>query len=97
MFGPENLPPLEAFALGCPVICARYDGATDQLGEAALYFSPYNAVELADCLRKLNASGLRDRLLKAGAEIARARTPQKYVEGIFRLLDEFQTVRRCWH
>jgi glycosyltransferase involved in cell wall biosynthesis len=26
-FGPENLPPLEAFALGCPVIAARVDGA----------------------------------------------------------------------
>ena len=32
-FGPENLPPLEAFGLGCPVIAADVPGASEQLAE----------------------------------------------------------------
>ena len=35
-FGPENLPPLEAYALGCPVVASDVPGAREQLGEAAL-------------------------------------------------------------
>jgi glycosyltransferase involved in cell wall biosynthesis len=35
-FGAENLPPLEAFALGCPVIAADMPGAREQLGDAAI-------------------------------------------------------------
>ncbi len=35
-FGPENLPPLEAFALGCPVIASNVEGAQEQLGDAAV-------------------------------------------------------------
>ena len=41
-FGPDNLPPLEAFALGCPVIASRVSGAEEQLGDAALLVDPKN-------------------------------------------------------
>ena len=34
-FGPENLPPLEAFALGCPVIASDVSGARDKCGPVA--------------------------------------------------------------
>lgn len=37
LFGPENLPPLEAMCLGCPVLISDYPGAKEQLGEAARY------------------------------------------------------------
>ena len=42
-FGPENLPPLEAFALGCPVVQADVPGAREQLGDAALLVPPTDA------------------------------------------------------
>ncbi|HLF30200.1 MAG TPA: glycosyltransferase family 1 protein [Xanthomonadales bacterium] len=35
-FGPDNLPPLEAFSLGCPVLAGRIEGVEEQLGNAAL-------------------------------------------------------------
>ena len=34
--GPENLPPLEAFSLGCPVIANSIPGAVEQLGDNAI-------------------------------------------------------------
>ena len=46
-FGPENLPPLEAFALGCPVIASDVSGAREQLGDAALFVDPRNPIEIA--------------------------------------------------
>ena len=39
-FGPENMPPLEAFGLGCPVIAADVPGASEQLGDAAIRVNP---------------------------------------------------------
>src|SRR5579871_3082529 len=46
--GPDNLPPLEAFALGCPVIASNLEGATEQLGDAALWVDPADAAGVAD-------------------------------------------------
>ena len=43
LFGPENLPPLEAMALGCPVVAADVPGAREQLGDAALRVPPIDA------------------------------------------------------
>jgi len=46
-FGPTNIPPLEAFALGCPVAISGIYGMKEQLGDAALYFDPFspNSIE----------------------------------------------------
>jgi len=39
-FGPTNIPPLEAIAVGCPVAVSNIYGMPHQLGDAALYFNP---------------------------------------------------------
>jgi glycosyltransferase involved in cell wall biosynthesis len=39
-FGPDNLPPLEAFGLECPVVASAVPGAEEQLGDAALLVPP---------------------------------------------------------
>ena len=44
--GPENLPPLEAFARNKPVICALYDGAKEQLKNYPLYFNPSSPLSI---------------------------------------------------
>ena len=46
-FGPDNLPPLEAFALGCPVITSAIEGVDEQLGNAALYVNPDSVSNLS--------------------------------------------------
>ncbi|MBI3861663.1 MAG: glycosyltransferase family 4 protein, partial [Planctomycetia bacterium] len=52
-FGPDNLPPLEAFSLGCPVIAANVPGAAEQLGDAALLVNPTDPQEMAAAVLKL--------------------------------------------
>jgi glycosyltransferase involved in cell wall biosynthesis len=52
-FGPTNIPPLEAFVLGCPVAISRIYGIPDQVGDAALLFDPHRVDEIADSIRRL--------------------------------------------
>jgi glycosyltransferase involved in cell wall biosynthesis len=60
-FGPTNIPPLEANALGCPVLVSDVYAMRDQLGDAALYFNPASAQDMADKIRAIWAD---DRLAK---------------------------------
>jgi glycosyltransferase involved in cell wall biosynthesis len=95
-FGPENLPPLEAFALGCPVVAADVPGAREQLGDAALLVAPTDPAEIAGAVRKLEDQALRKELIERGRRRAEERTPAGYVDGVLRFLDEFERTRRCW-
>ena len=95
--GPENLPPLEAFALGCPVIASRIPGADEQLGDAALFCEPGDPQSIADAIAKLyREPSTRLRLKEAGRSRSTRFTPNDYVSGVFEALDQFSSVRRCW-
>jgi glycosyltransferase involved in cell wall biosynthesis len=96
-FGPENLPPLEAFGLGCPVIASNVPGAEEQLGDAALLVEPTDAIGLATAIKRLDQEpSLREQLVTRGYRRARRCTSDDYVRGVLHFLDEFEPVRRCW-
>ena len=95
-FGPENLPPLEALALGCPVVCADVPGMQIQLGDSALFVGPTDAAAVADCVRRLEDDGLRAELTERGERLARSRTADGYVDGVVAFLDDFEPVRKSW-
>ena len=96
-FGPENLPPLEAFALGCPVIAADVPGAREQLGDSALLVDPTRPEEIAQAIRSLHRDpSLRQTLVERGRARAARWTALDFVRGVFAILDEFEAVRRCW-
>lgn len=63
-FGPTNLPPLEAWAIGRPLIYPTH--LAEQVGEAALLFDVDDAKELADRIRELRSSSVVDRLVENG-------------------------------
>jgi glycosyltransferase involved in cell wall biosynthesis len=52
-FGPTNIPPLEAFTVGCPVAISGIYGMPEQVGDAALFFDPDSIEEIADSIRRL--------------------------------------------
>jgi glycosyltransferase involved in cell wall biosynthesis len=96
-FGPENLPPLEAFALGCPVVAAEVPGAREQLGEAAVRVDATRPDLLAGAIRRLHEEpALRAGLIERGRARARAWTGAHFVRGAFTLLDELVPYTRCW-
>jgi glycosyltransferase involved in cell wall biosynthesis len=95
-FGPANLPPLEAFALGCPVVCADVPGMHHQLGDAALFAPPTEPDAIATQLLKLSDEKCRQGLIAAGASRARRHSPDAYVSAVLDFIDGFDRVRRCW-
>jgi len=95
--GPENLPPLEAFALGCPVIAADIPGANEQLGSAVLYVDPKDPWDIAKAIKNIyDDAQLRNTLIQKGHKRALAWTGKDYVQGVFKILDGFENIRRSW-
>jgi glycosyltransferase involved in cell wall biosynthesis len=96
-FGPENLPPLEAFGLGCPVVASDVPGAAEQLGDAAMLAPPTDESRIAEALLALHRDeALRRRLVERGRERARMFTTAHYVKGMFDIMDEIELVVRTW-
>ena len=96
-FGPENLPPLEAMALGCPVIASKVIGAEEQLGNAALLVNPTSSKEIAAAIEKLTGDEkLRNRLIARGRKRAAKWTVDDFVRAAFKILDDFAPIRRVW-
>jgi glycosyltransferase involved in cell wall biosynthesis len=96
-FGPDNIPPLEAFALSCPVVAARVPGSGEQLGDAALLFDPADPADIAQAILTVHRDrGLRAELIRRGRDVVAVRSPRAYVEQVCRILDDFVAIRRCW-
>lgn len=97
LFGPENLPPLEAFKCGCPVISAKVRGAQEQYGEAALVVDGLVPEEIALAVIRLEQeAGLRQSLIKNGQQRADAYKGVDYVRDVIKIFDEFENIRRNW-
>lgn len=68
-FGPTNIPILEAWALGLPVMTSRIRGIVEQVGDAALLADPSDASEIAEVIERLWIdSALRSDLVRRGRE-----------------------------
>lgn len=96
-FGPENLPPLEAFALGCPVIASRIPGSEEQFADAALQVDPTHPEGWVEAIQKIRLdNALRESLIAKGKQRAAGFTPDDFARGLFQIMDEFVAYRRNW-
>jgi len=97
LFGPENFPPLEAFALGCPVIAGRIPGAEQQMDDAALLVDPLNHELWSDAVDRLfRDKQLRSNLITRGKTRAASFGPTEFARELLCLFDEFGLYRRTW-
>lgn len=78
-YGPTNIPPLEAFELGCPVAVSNVYGMAEQVGDAALLFNPNSVKEIAEAVKSIWCdSKLRDDLKRKGYLKARKWNQTKF-------------------
>lgn len=61
-----GMPPLEAQAAGCPVICSNATSLPEVVGESALTFDPRSGRALHDCMERLHHEGERERFRTLG-------------------------------
>jgi glycosyltransferase involved in cell wall biosynthesis len=91
-FGPTNIPPLEAFTVGCPVAVSRIYGMPKQVGTAALLFNPDSPEQIADCIERLwTDQALCDRLVSAGHERANYFSHARFAERFRELVETICT------
>lgn len=96
-FGPTNIPPLEAFKLGVPVLYSDKKGLRDQVGNAALLMDLKDPNSMAIHLKNLiETKDLRKQLIKLGYE------KYKYFEDLDRIkilkdiFEDFSARRIAW-
>lgn len=66
-----GLPPLEAMAAGCPVICANASSLPEVVGESGILIDPRSTEQLADAMDSVLLDDARAHFIQAG--IARAK------------------------
>ncbi|MBQ6566103.1 MAG: glycosyltransferase family 4 protein [Treponema sp.] len=97
LMGPNNMPPIEATYLRCPVIITDLDGHKEQLGDTALYFNGYRPEELAEHMHRLMADPVfRETVISKEAELARQFDNINYFSEIKKIIREFSLIRRIW-
>ena len=72
LFEGFGMPPVEAMAIGCPVVCSNTTSLPEVVGDAALLFDPKDPKEIAAKIKAVwTDESLRQRLIAAGKEQAK--------------------------
>jgi len=96
-FGPDNLPPLEAFALRCPVIASDVPGAREQLGDGAHLVDPHDFRSVAAGIQRIHEDApFRETLIQRGLSRITGLSEEQTARDLFSALDDFESIRRCW-
>ena len=95
--GPENLPPLEAFSLGCPVIASKNEGSIEQLGDAAILIDPNKTEIFLSMIEKIkNDEKFREDLISKGLKKSNKWRISDFVDAANNLLLTYEKYIRTW-
>ena len=65
--GPSNIPIIEAFTMGCPVICSNVAGYAEQVGDAGILIDPSSSKDIASAISRIWSDDvLRKTLVEKG-------------------------------
>lgn len=95
-FGPTNIPPLEAFAIGTPVFYSDLDGLREQVGDAAVLCDLNNPEDLANKLIMMSDTSKRIEMIEKGfkrLDFLQKNSVEKILVNIF---DSYAIKRKCW-
>lgn len=88
-FGPTNIPVLEAWAYGCPVLTSDIRGIREQVQDAAMLVDPRSSETIADGIYRLwTDERLRANLSERGRRRLAAYTPEDYRRTLRQILAE---------
>lgn len=89
-----GIPPLEAMAVGTPVIASQTSSLGEVVGDAGLLVDPRSPAEIADAMNAVFGDGrLADELRRRGRERARRFTWEKTAESLEAAFASLSTVR----
>jgi len=89
LFGPTNIPPLEAMLLGTPVICSDLFSMPKHINGAGLLFNPFKVEDIAVKIYKIwTDKKLRQELIKKGYSRMKDVTMKEYAKQWEKIIDE---------
>ena len=96
-FGPTNLPPLEAFKLGIPVIYPDIKDMREQIGNAAKFINLLDPKSLTIQIKNLYKNeNLRKKIIKAGFKRYQEIENIDRERELSNLIRKFCSKRKCW-
>ena len=95
-FGSTNLPPLEAWLLGKPLIYSKL--FSEQSGNAALLIDPDNANSIANAMKSMMDESISKKYIKKGYERLKEISSIRKIseKKLFAKLLQFEQKRHCW-
>ncbi len=88
-FGPTNIPVLEAWAFGCPVLTSDIRGIREQVGDAAVLVNPRSVEAIAEGINRLwRDEATRARLKEAGSRRVSSYTADDFRARLVEILEE---------
>ncbi|SFC75071.1 glycosyltransferase [Butyrivibrio sp. YAB3001] len=95
--GPNNIPPIEAVYLECPLIISDIPGHQEQMGEGIMYFNGYKPSELAAHMKKLLSDPSEKKAVIVRQQSIRNEIVNySYSEQMAKILDEFKVICKRW-
>jgi len=86
-FGPTNIPVLEAWTIGTPVIYSDIRGCRQQLGDAGLLADPNDPSAWANCIREiLDNPKLATKLISLGKKRVSRWTMKEFADSVDHML-----------
>jgi glycosyltransferase involved in cell wall biosynthesis len=86
-FGPTNIPLIEAWSLGCPVITSDIRGIREMCGDAALLVPPSSADDIANAILAVwNDDSFASALAARGAARAELFSPDRFADALWAAL-----------
>ncbi len=96
-FGPTNIPPLEAFSIGTPVIYSDLAGLREQVYDAALLCNLKDYNHLVEHIEELlNNSGKRLELIERGYKRLNELQEISIAQVLMKILDDYSVKLKCW-
>ena len=87
-FGPTNIPPLEAMAIGCPVLVSFIYGMPEQCGDAALYFDPNSVTQMVERIEQVwSDDALAAEMVQKGLDRSRHNGQPQFNRGLVKIVD----------
>jgi hypothetical protein len=98
LFGPNNIPPWEAFKLKVPVFYSRFSNIESDLKNAVIYIDQFDPKVLADGIVTLtHDEKIRDNLIKNGENLLNSVNKKKDYENLLDLIVKNRVIKERWN
>ncbi len=88
-FGPTNIPFLEAWSFGCPIVTSDIRGIREQVGDAGILVNPEDASSLAVAILQIRTDeNLRQVLVEKGYRRLKRYTPVDFAHKLYAIVND---------